>query len=217
MDAISTWLPLSLGSLIVIAICYKVFTDKNVTNYLGYGLIAALLLCALPSLQHLDYKGSFGQLTADLAQKSSTVNNQVVTQSADLQKQITLIDTKVNTIVDKLNAKQEVEATITSDYQKNGSSEVLVYFAAAEQSQASKIRDYLLSLGYKSSAAFTDFSELSPPLPPAGTIRLVATSDLVDLANSIQTKLHDKFPSLKLLPIQQLSKLNAGDIQVELF
>lgn len=217
MDTLTTWLPLALGGIIVVAICYKVFTDKNVTNYLGYGLIAALALCSLPSIQHFSYNGRFGQLSADLQQKSDTVNAQVVSQSADLQSQLTLLNKKIDSVVDKLNVTPEVKAQVAGDYQKNNSTEVLVYFAKAKQSDASKIRDYLLSLGYKSSAAFTDFSELSPPLPPQGSIRLVATSGNVGLANSIQAKLHLKFPLLKQNPIQEIPKLNAGDVQVELF
>jgi hypothetical protein len=219
MESLATWLPLILGGLIVIALCIKVFTDKNITNYLGYGLVAALALCALPSIQHFSYNGSFGQITTDLQTKADTLNNNIGSQSATLQSQITLLDKKMDSVVSKLNATAEVQQQITPAYKQNNLLEALVYFGPSAQAEAEKIRDFLLDLGYKSSATFTDYSELSPPLPAHGSVRLVHTNvdQSIQFADVIRSKMQQNFPELHQITDQSVSHLNSGDVQIEVF
>jgi hypothetical protein len=215
MNAVTTWLPLALGGVIVIVISYKVFTDKNVTNYLGYGLIAALGLCALPSITHITASKGDVQFSADL----QTVKGSVASQSADVQGQVTLLSKKMDTIISKLNATADIQAQITPAYKQNSLNQILVYYATSAQAEANKIRDFLLDSGYRSSASFTDYQELSLPLPTPGTVRVVHTdsSGSVDLANLIRSKLQQKFPELRQITDQKVSKLSSGDIQIQLF
>lgn len=210
MGTLATWLPVSLGAVIALAVCYKVFTDPKVSNYLGYGLLTALFLCALPSLQHVSYSGSLGQFSADL-------KNNEANQNANLGSDINAIGKKVDTIITALSATETVTTQITPQYQENKTNEVLVYFVVTARMQAGQIRDYLLNSGYKSAATLTDFSELSPPLPPVGSVRLVYTAAMTDLANKLRAQLHQKFPQLNQLNDDIATKLNSGDVQLQLF
>jgi hypothetical protein len=210
MDTLTIWLPLALGGVVIVAICYKVFKDPNVNNYLGYALLVGLALCALPTLQHFTYKGSIGEISADM--KGAVLN-----QSASLGADIDSISKKVDTIITTLNATQALKSQITPQYQQNKSNEVLVYFAEAAQKQAQQIRDFLLGAGYKSSATLTDFSELSPPLPTAGSVRLVYTTQDTDLANTVRAQLRQKFPQLNQLEDDVVQKMKTGDLQLQLF
>jgi hypothetical protein len=44
MGDLATWLPIVLGALIVVAVCYKVFTDPAVNNYIGYAFVVAVAI-----------------------------------------------------------------------------------------------------------------------------------------------------------------------------
>src|SRR5208283_2160334 len=184
VENLSSWVPLALGAIVVIVICYKVFTDPNVSNYIAYAIIAALVLCAMPTLQNISAGGSWGQISADMKATSETVRGAVASQSADVQGQVALLNKKLDSIVTKLNATAEVQEQITPAYRQNSSNQVLIYFAPDTRMKADKIRDFLLNSGYKSSASMTDFTELTPPLPNPGSVRLVYADSGVSLANT---------------------------------
>jgi len=101
MGDLATWLPIVLGALIVVAVCYKVFTDPAVNNYIGYAFVVAVLLCALPTLQTFSYKGQLGEI-------SGQMKNAVAGQGADLGSDISALSKKVDAIITKLNAGVEV-------------------------------------------------------------------------------------------------------------
>jgi hypothetical protein len=207
---LSEWLPLVLGGLIVVAICFKVFTDPKLNNYIGYAFAVAVLLCAMPTLQNFSYKGRLGEFQADM--KGAVAN-----QSANLGGDINTINKKLDAINAKLGISADASVAADPNYQKNKASEVLVFYAATAATQAASIRSYLLDLGYKSSSIYTDFSELGTDLPPSGSIRLVHTDATADIANAVRAELRAKFPALKEIGDKVLDKMNSGQVQVELF
>jgi hypothetical protein len=210
MASITTWLPIVLGGLVIVVVCYKVFTDNTVSNYLGYALLLAAFLCALPTLQNLDYKGQFGELNANM---KSTVAG----QSANLGGDIDVLNKKLDLVIKKMNAGSDVPVVLNADYQRNKASEVLVFFSDTARDQAGTIRSYLLDSGYKSSSTYTDFAELVPPLPSPGSVRLVYPNSSVNLANDVRAALRTRFPALKEIGDKVVDKLNSGDLQVQLF
>jgi hypothetical protein len=208
MADLVTWLPLVLGGLIVIAICFKVFTDKTTNNYIGYAMVVAVVLCALPSIQNFTYKGQLGEI-------SGAMKDAVAGQSANIGGDINSANKKLDAILKKLNATAEV--AVDPNYQSNKEKEVLVYYTASAAAQATLIRSFLLDSGYKSSSTYTDFAELSLPLPNAGSLRLVYTQANANLANAVRSDLRKKFPNLKDIGDRVVEKMNSGQVQVQLF
>jgi hypothetical protein len=208
MADLATWLPLVLGGMIVVVICFKIFTDPTLNNLIGYALVGAVALCAMPTIQNFKYKGQLGEIQADM--KGAVAN-----QSANLGGDINSINKKLDLIAAKLNA--DVSAAIDPNYQKNKTREVLVFYSSAAATQAAQIRTLLLDSGYKSSATYTDFSELGTNLPGPGSVRLVHTKAAEDLANAVRTALRAKFPTLKEIGDEVLDKMNSGEVQVQLF
>lgn len=208
MSDLATWLPLVLGGLIVAAICFKVFTDKTINNYIGYTMVAAVVLCALPSIQNFSYKGQLGEV-------SGAMKDAVARQSANIGGDVDSANKKLDAILKKLNATADVAAPI--NYQSNKDKEVLVYYTATAAAQAAKIRSFLLDSGYKSSATYTDFAEAMPPLPAPGSLRLVYTAAETSLANTIRADMRKKFPELKEIGDRVVDKMNSGQVQVQLF
>ena len=210
MANITTWLPLVLGGLIVLVICFKVFKDPALNNYIGYALVVAVILCAMPSIQNFSYKGQLGEI-------SGAMKDAVAGQSANLGGDIDSVNKKLDSIIKKINATAEVSTVIDPTYQTNKAREVLVYFSETAAIQAEKVRTVLLSSGYKASATLTNFDELSTPLPASGSIRLVYTNANTDLANAVRAGLRAKFPQLKELVDKVVDKMNSGQVQVQLF
>jgi hypothetical protein len=210
MADLTTWLPIVLGAIIVIAVCYKVFTDPAVNNYIGYAFVVAVLLCALPTLQTFSYKGQLGEI-------SGQMKNAVAGQGADLGSDISALSKKVDAIITKLNAGGEVQKEISPEYKENKKYDVRVYYAKGVGELAGEVRDFLLSSGYKSSMAYTDFAELASSPPPPGSAQLVFTSASSGLVTTLRNKLKQKFPQLKKIDDRIIDNLNSGDIQVHLF
>jgi hypothetical protein len=208
MTDLAAWLPLVLGGLIVIAICFKVFTDPTLNNYIGYALVVAVLLCAMPSIQNFTYKGQLGEI-------SGAMKDAVAGQSANLGGDIDSVNKKLDAIIKKINAPVDTAADPT--YQTNKAKEVLVYYAEPAAAQAAAIRSFLLDSGYKSSSTYTNFTELSVPLPGPGSVRLVYTNANTDLANTVRAALRKKFPNLKEIGDKVVNQMNSGQLQIQLF
>src|SRR6266550_8168119 len=119
MGDLATWLPIVLGALIVVAVCYKVFTDPTVK---GYAFVVAVALCALPTLQTFSYKGQLGEI-------SGQMKNAVAGQGADLGSDISALSKKVDAIITKLNAGVEVQKEISPEYKDNKKYDIRVYYA----------------------------------------------------------------------------------------
>jgi hypothetical protein len=208
MTNLAAWLPLVLGGLIVLAICFKVFTDPALNNYIGYAMVVAVLLCAMPSIQNFTYKGQLGEI-------SGAMKDAVAGQSANLGGDIDSVNKKLDSIIKKINAPVDVVAD--PSYQTNKAKEVLVYYDDPAAAQATTIRSFLLDSGYKSSSTYTDFAELTTPLPGPGSIRLVYTNANVDLANTVRGALRKKFPTLKEIGDKVVERMNSGQLQIQLF
>jgi archaellum component FlaG (FlaF/FlaG flagellin family) len=208
MGDLASWLPLVLGGFIVVVICIRIFSDPALNNLIGYALIGAVALCAMPTIQNFKYKGSLGEVQADM-------KNTVATQSANLGGDINSINKKLDLIAQKLNAN--FAAATDPSYQKNKTREVLVFYNSPAATQAEQIRTVLLDLGYKSSATYTDFSELGSDIQVPGSIRLVHTKATENLANSIRSTLRSKFPEIKEIGDEIKDKMNSGEVQIQLF
>jgi hypothetical protein len=209
MGDLATWLPIVLGALIVVAVCYKVFTDPTVNNYIGYAFVVAVALCALPTLQTFSYKGQLGEI-------SGQMKNAVAGQGADLGSDISALSKKVDAIITKLNAGVEVQKEISPEYKDNKKYDIRVYYAKGVGELAGEVRDFLLNSGYKSSMAYTDFAELASP-PSSGSAQLVFTTASSGLVTTLRTKLKQKFPQLKKIDDRIVDNMNSGDVQVHLF
>jgi hypothetical protein len=122
----------------------------------------------------------------------------------------------VDAIITKLNAGVEVQKEISPEYKDNKKYDIRVYYAKGVGELAGEIRDFLLSSGYKSSMAYTDFAELTSP-PSSGSAQLVFTSASSGLVTTLRTKLRQKFPQLKKIDDRIVDNLNSGDVQVHLF
>jgi hypothetical protein len=210
MDQLGTWLPIALGGIIGLLVVIKVFRDPSVNNYLGYGFLAAVALCALPTIQNFSYKGQLGEVTASMnrAEKNQTTN------AAHLSSVITDLNKKIDGIVEKLNATAtpQVREIQAPQYQANKSYQVSVFYLD-DSIQANKIRDFLLNSGYRSSVAYTDYSG-TPPAP--NSIRLLVTKDAPkNFTDDLQAKLTQKFPNLSI-QLKPVDRLNSGDAQIQL-
>jgi hypothetical protein len=202
-----------LGGLVVVAVCYKVFTDPAVNNYIGYAFLVAVILCALPTIQNFSYKGSLGEISGQLS-------HTVAGQSASLGGDINEVSKKVDLLVAKLNANAEASAALGPNYRKNKAYEIFVYYNTASSStaaEASQIRDFLLDAGYKSTSINTDFSELGSSIPAPGSVWMVYTKDSTALANSLREQLRKKYPHLTKIGDNIVEKMNTADVQIRLF
>jgi hypothetical protein len=211
MDQLGTWLPIVLGGIIILAVAVKVFRDPAVNNFLGYILLAAVALCALPAVQNFSYKGALGEVTTSM--KTAEINQ--TNYTANISSALTDLNKKIDGVVEKLNAAAtpQVQSTLTPQYQANRSYQVSVFYSN-DATQANKIRDFLLNLGYRSSATYTDYSGGTPPAQ--NSIRLLVTRDAPQsFIDDLQAKLRQKFPNLAV-QLKPVDRLNSGDAQVQL-
>jgi hypothetical protein len=208
MDHLGTWLPIVLGGIVIVAISYKLFRDPAVNNYIGYAFIAAVVLCALPTIQNLRIENRVLGVKAEMQKNVSS-------QSADLGGGLTDLNKKLDIIIKKINANPEAQSTLNTEYKDNKLYQVLVFYGSeSNASEANKVRDFLLDLGYRSSATYTDFSGGS--MPNENTIRLVFTKETLPiLISTLKTKLKQKFPT-KVIQEKSIEKMNSGDVQVQL-
>jgi hypothetical protein len=209
MDQLGTWLPIVLGGIIILVVAVRVFRDPTVNNSFGLLLLAAVALCALPAIQNFSYKGGFGEITTSM--KTAEINQ--TNYTANISSAITDVNKKIDGIVERLNATATVQSALTPQYQANKLYQVSVFYSD-DATQANKIRDVLLNLGYRSSATYTDYSGGKAPDP--NSIRLLVTKDAPkSFSDDLQARLRQKFPGLDI-QLKAVDRLNSGDAQVQL-
>jgi hypothetical protein len=209
MGDLGNWLPIVLGGIIILAVAVKVFIDPGVNNFLGYILLAAVALCALPAVQNFRYKGALGEVTTSMKAAETNQTN----YAANVSSTLTDLTKKIDGVVEKLNATPQVHAALTPQYQANKVYQVSVFYSD-DATQANNIRDALLDLGYRSSATYTDYTGGTPPAQ--NSIRLlVARGAPQHFTDELQAQLRQKFPNLDI-QLKLLDRLNSGDAQVQL-
>jgi hypothetical protein len=205
MSQLINLIPIAIGTIIALVLAVKIFRDSTTNNYIGYMLVAAVVLSALPGLQNFSYKGALGEVSGNLT-------GQIATQSATLAADISELKANVRSIATKINAPTELPSN--PEAKKNT---VLIFYGTGKSELANQIRNYLLNEGYKASATFTDFSELGSNILTAGSNKMTFTPESANLALQMNPKLRSKFPQLTNIVDSNTARLNNGDIQLQLF